>query len=552
MVAEAQRERWIAAAVLCTFAVGFAACVWAALPDGVVAMNDDFGYLRSVVETLQRGRPWTDDWLEPWNAGLSVLSALVWRATDSFLVAIQGVQAALAGLTFALLAVLLRKRGLGWGRCLVVGVIALTTPTVFWKVMEYTGVMFALPCLLLATWAAERGRWWLFLGVWLVALATRQSAAAWGALPLVAAWTHWRGRSGGYWCLLVIWAAGVVAYFLLLTLMNRTHAQGAVTGQMWANLRAIRVLELGGIGALVFFGAVGLSAWFGGARWRVAPWWQWAAVVAVAGWLGWGIEWHDRVYFEHSRFRGAGQLYLQGLLIVAAAGWLTHAMRLRRLLVGGGVAALVLVCLRRDVWDYYYIDLFVFGFLAVETDPSPAPDGKALRWACGAVGTCAAVALAWCHSLFVVEFKAETDVRWGSIALAETAQRDGRLQVTEIARLPFGYVAWELYPVSLRRRPDGGTDGENFFDYVAEGGVEVKVVDGERWSRRWISGADLRPRDVVARGEFPLAWCTAQLELARFAEARGAPPKRSLPASFVRPIFPLNDAEWATAIRLRR
>ena len=78
--------------------------VFATLPGGVVVMNDDFGYLRSVVATLQHGRPWTDEWLEPWSAGLSVLSALVYLATGSWLLAIQGVQALLARLNVILAA----------------------------------------------------------------------------------------------------------------------------------------------------------------------------------------------------------------------------------------------------------------------------------------------------------------------------------------------------------------------------------------------------------------------------------------------------------------
>lgn len=548
----APRPRWLPIAALVGFAAAFAGLVWAVLPAGVVVMNDDFGYLRSVIETLQRGRPWTNDWLEPWNAGLSILSALVWRVTGSFLIATQGVQAALAGLALALLIWLLRMRGLGWSGCVVTSIVALTMPTMFGKVMEYTGVALALPCLLLAIAAAEKGHWRLFLCVWIVALATRQSAAAWGALPLIAAWEHWRGSKRGALAAVAVWAGGVAAYFLLLTLMNRTHAQGAVTAHMWENLRAVRAAELAGIGGLVFFGAAGLATWFSRTRWRVAPWWQWIAMAIAVGWLGWGLEWHDRVYFEHSRYRDAGQLYLRGLLIVAALGWLTHAVRLRWSLCAGGVAALALVCLRRDVWDYYFIDVFVFGFLAIKSDPaasSPEPRWESVR----TTAVCsAAIVLVWCHARFAAEFKAEADSRWAAIALAEQALRDGKMQVSEIVALPFGYIGWTLFPDSLRRRPDGGTEGDNFFDYLSEFGVEVKQVAGDGWARKWMPGEDPRPRELVARGAFRVCWRQADFELVRFTARSGAPAKRALPANFVRPVFPLNDAEWAALIRAER
>ncbi len=209
---------------------------------------------------------------------------------------------------------LLRHRHLSWGWCGVTGLLALTIPTVFGKMMEYTGMALVLPCLLLAIVAAEKGWWRFFLCVWFVALATRQSAAAWGALPLIAAWERWRGRRSGFMVPLGVWAGGVATYLLLLVLMNRTHAQSAVTAHMWENLRMGRAIELAGIGGVVFFSAAGLAAWVGGARWRVARWWQWVALAILVGWLGWGVEWHDRVYFEHSRYRDAGQIYLRGLM----------------------------------------------------------------------------------------------------------------------------------------------------------------------------------------------------------------------------------------------
>lgn len=71
------------------------------MPDGVISYDDDVGYLRSVVHTLQHERPWTGVWLEPWAASLSLLSAGVYRAIGSFALAVQGVLVLCAGLAVA-------------------------------------------------------------------------------------------------------------------------------------------------------------------------------------------------------------------------------------------------------------------------------------------------------------------------------------------------------------------------------------------------------------------------------------------------------------------
>ena len=43
--------------------------VYLAMPAGVMTASDDFGYFRSIVETLQRGRPWTEVASQPRGGG---------------------------------------------------------------------------------------------------------------------------------------------------------------------------------------------------------------------------------------------------------------------------------------------------------------------------------------------------------------------------------------------------------------------------------------------------------------------------------------------------
>src|SRR5690349_17121143 len=111
----------------------FGLLIYLILPSQVVVLNDDFGYLRSVLETVQHGRPWTDDWLEPWSASLSVLSALIFKITGSFYAATCGLQAVFAGAAFGGIYTLLRDRGLSQSTAIVAGGVVLLCPTLLWK-----------------------------------------------------------------------------------------------------------------------------------------------------------------------------------------------------------------------------------------------------------------------------------------------------------------------------------------------------------------------------------------------------------------------------------
>ena len=201
------------------------------LPQGVIGpvFNDDFGYLRSIVETLQHGRPWTDDWLEPWAASLSVLSAGIFKVTGSFRLATYGLQALLAGGIVGLAAMLLHRRQVPVGLAVAWSLAGLTFPTMLWKVAEFGALPLYVFCLLAAIKAAERGRWWCFTAAWLVALASRQSALLWLALPAglmlanrEAGWGRMLGR------LALIAIGGGLVYWAIGQGMNRTNAQAVM------------------------------------------------------------------------------------------------------------------------------------------------------------------------------------------------------------------------------------------------------------------------------------------------------------------------------------
>lgn len=531
---------WLVAAGL-----AYALAVYFTLPAGVVAMNDDFGYLRSVVATLQHGYPRVDDWLEPWSVGLSGLSALTYRATGSFLAATQGVQAVLSGLSLAALAQLLRRRGLGLGSALLLAAALLTVPTIFWKTLEYTGLVVTLPCLLLAALAAEQGLWGWFGVVWVFALVTRQSAAAWGMLPLFGVLHAWRqAKDKSAWrAPAFALVAGVCAYLLASVALNKTHAQLSVTDRMFQNLQGARSAELAAIGLLVLGGCAGLGGWLMSAAWRRQAWWLAPLALAAVALVWRGIEWHDRIYLEHARYsEGSGNCYLPALLALGALGWACRRFTLDVAFAAAGAGALLLVCLRRDVWDYYLIDLAFFGFLAVRP---VAVQERARSAVTGWMVALAALVLLGVHQKFVRSFKEEIDRRWAEIDLAERALRDGRLELKEIRFLPFGYIGWQLFPVSLTRLPDGRTEGSDFFDYLEHGnhGTVMRTLEGN------VSGPSAVDPALIA-GTYPYRWLgRRQFGLHRQMWANPViAPKRALPPDFKRPVFPLNDAEWRALV----
>ena len=228
----------------------------------VIVFNDDFGYLRSVVETANRGRPWTDDWLEPWSGSFATFSAVVWRATGSFRIATQGVQLVLLMIAFIAAVVLLRRRGVAcWASVAVSGLI-LTTPTLLAKNLEYTGFVLSLPCLMLALLAAESRRWAWFTIVTGFATATRQSAIAWFAIPAAAALFNLvcdrRAVASTFRALA---ACGVGAAFFAFCNwgMNRTHAQAVITAHMWDSLTLSSAARVAGEAVMVSLACIGLG-----------------------------------------------------------------------------------------------------------------------------------------------------------------------------------------------------------------------------------------------------------------------------------------------------
>ncbi|MBE2216359.1 MAG: hypothetical protein IAE82_20970 [Opitutaceae bacterium] len=150
---------------LVPMAAAWAGVVFMLLPDTIIPYDDDVGYLRSVVHTLQHGRPWTDDWLEPWAASLSAVTAALIRLTGSFSVEVESVLVVCAGLSVVLGVMLSMRRGVSWPGAVLSALVLLSFPTVLWKQTQFTSLAIYLPAMLGALlaavgWYSSSHSWW--------------------------------------------------------------------------------------------------------------------------------------------------------------------------------------------------------------------------------------------------------------------------------------------------------------------------------------------------------------------------------------------------------
>src|SRR5688572_17268813 len=177
------KTQWFEPACLSTLALAVVAALWLSYPPSPIAFNDDFGYFRSIAATLQHGRPWTDEWLQPWAASLSALSGLIFTVTGNFRVATYGLNAVLTGAMVVFAVKLLRRQDVSLLAASLWVLVFLSFPTMLWKLAEFSAVPLYLTCLLAALWFAGRRQWGLFGVCCLIAFSSRQSALVWLALP---------------------------------------------------------------------------------------------------------------------------------------------------------------------------------------------------------------------------------------------------------------------------------------------------------------------------------------------------------------------------------
>ncbi|HET7538187.1 MAG TPA: hypothetical protein VFJ90_17125, partial [Candidatus Didemnitutus sp.] len=544
---------WLAAAVYGLF-------VYLLMPRAVFALSDDFAYLRSVVLTLQHGRPWTDEWLEPWNAGFASLSAVVFWITKNFHFATYGLLGILAGTFFFGVCRLLQSRGLATWTAIALAGIGLTFPTMFWKTVDFTGVALYAPCLVLALGAAEKRRWGWFLVWWALALSTRQSALVWGVLPLAAYYEDWRTdqRTGRAWFLPVfVVTVGALLFRGLASSMNETMAQRAITGRAW-ELWDWRTAASGwAIGAVVLLVALGLAAIV--ARFVVsgkttARAWPkpllavGLVAVAVLLWMKPG----DFISFEHAGFESiAGALDLKLVVLLAGTGLLLGRFAFRPVPLAGALAAVAVLGARSLIWDYYLLEVAVFGFFAMEANS----DGREPAGSWRLAWLAPAALLVGLNATAIVRFKAEMDRCHAVCALGSEALESGRLPPDEASFLPFGLMAWYYFPLYLQHDGAGGKDPADFGRYLKQDTVAIAWRFSKPLRGLHDHDGDL-PADrsaEIIEGKFNYCWFYgAEVVLLRNPSSQVRPAKSPYPGGYALPPFPRDNAGWRALIEQRR
>jgi len=528
-------------------------------PGGVPALNDDFGYYRSVIQTLQHGRPWTDDWLEPWSASFAGISAVLFRLTHSFYLCTYGFLALLGAVSFWASVSLFRARAFHPTAALASSALLLTFPTLLWKSIEFTGVALYLPCLLGALLYAERKNWGGFTAFWLIALASRQSAAVWGVLPAAELvrliYKPNSGRGEKLWSSGSALLSGLALVALLKFGMNKTYAQSVKTDLLFAHWPHLGALKIVVLGLGIFLCSAGLS------RYLVQPARSETENpatlrgVMIAGGLA------ALAYFiiqpllpflqvEHRLFsEPVSGCYLFILLALAIAGWLGRGLALRSDYLLTALASLILVSTRDQVWDYYYIDVGILGLFATTSGAVDSENIKANRLR----AIIPLALLGGCSLIFVLAMKGTLDRGWALCDVTEKALRAGKMTRAELSFAPFGYAGWHLYPYSIAPERTKETTLDGFGRYFIPGAVEV----GQGYSKLLHLFPRFRhepPGDrthLIASGEYRYLWLfRAKFFLLRFHTEQDAPPRTSLPtADKDFSLFPLNDGEWSQLIQ---
>jgi len=551
----AQRIGCVAAVALCAFLI-----FWTLLPNGIVVMNDDFGYLRSVLLTASKHRPWTDDWLEPWAVSLSVISASVFKITGSFRLAIHGVQClAFVGLCLTALH-LLRQRQHSIGTAPLLTFVLCLCPTILWKSLEFTALVIYVPCLVMAIGAANRNRWGIFAVCACIALSSRQSALAWFAIPAIAVLQslrtppgEWFARSRGP---MLACLAGGATWCACEFGMNQTHARQVMTAAMWGSFQPRSMI--GWLAFALLLGLVCIGA-ANGLRWLdrnsehrrdgrsgFRPTWYGLIVTALIVILI-SLEVHAKVQFEHDLYRSnAGGFYVGSWIAIAVAGWLVRPFRLDLRCVGGALASALLVSLRPATWDYYWIDTALLAFFAV-SDAAPGATTiesnhlvlrrRSLIHRLAAFVVLAAMLLP--SARWLGRVKAISDDCRAKEVLLEHSLRAGEILPSQLSEAPFGFKGWHLFPYFIKTSEGTTAYIAKFQDYLSEGSLT--------WETR---GADnpnpiSEPETIVRAEIFPIGWSGTkhQFILRHQASETPAPVKIDY-THYSFEAFPLNDAEW--------
>ena len=559
------------------WAAAFGLLIWFVLPWMVVTVDDDFGYLRSVVETFRRGRPWTYDWLTPWAASLTALAGFLFKISGSFKFAIQTSLMIAAALAWLGLTSFLTSKGVSRLKSCVIAFLILGSPSVVFMLLMFTSVSLYMGCLWLCIWLSSREKWGWFFVAWFAGLAARQSAVTWLALPAWAVletwWKtgEWPWRERKAWPPALVIISGGLALLFLKLVMNPTYGQAVVA----AATKGFHGVSLA-LGLLILIAGAGCSCFAvcladreqlrRGLLSLRSP--LRCGLVLVAGLLGFiGARWFaDHIVCTHSTYGDPLASWWFALVgIVAGAGLVFRPVVPHGGMIIAGLGAAALVSLYGGVFDYYFIDGFFWGFAAavVPVQRRTSETASSSFRLASAAGIAVVVALVVWNCRSLVRHKYEMDRVAALNVLYEKALREKKIQPHEIGLAPFGFVGWRMEPYfhANQGRESGDLGG---FLFCVDGwdgshGMASVIQMPKAISRlhAWLPSHNnallghSKEAVSIAKLRVPLLWFyKATIELRKMP---GPVPREGKVTvnygAYQDHPFPLNDAEWRDLIR---
>ncbi len=548
--------------------------VWLCLPDRVVAIDDDYGYLRSIQETWQKGRPWTNEFLVPFAVTTSLLTCGLFALTGSMVVGVHGALALCAMVFYVGFVAVLRYAGVSRWLAALTGVLVLTGPTVFFMLLMFTSVPVYWAGLVMCVAAAVKKKWGWFAIAFVLSLATRQSALVWLAVPgwllVEQVWAS-RARwprvkiSGGPVVAIMI---GVGAFVALKLGMNETNGQ-RVAEEAMARMPGGGIMSF--VGVLTIVGGYGWACLLLGigqreqvSRGRWLP----AIFGALLG-VGLAIWALGLLYAVHNCYIDTWAKPTMGVMgAVAGLGLVLYPRLPWWPALMTGIAAWLPQLIYVSGFDYYYIETFLWGLVAALFGRSVRRE--ALVMGTGAKGgflerglvrwvgvALAATVLVW-NGRCLIKHKLSQDRSSAFCQLYEKALDEGLLLPHEVGFSPFGYAGWLFDEHFLA---NGGVRPGGFVAYMdawnGERGTGVltfypRYMDKRRKSTQWFpahSSSSLRNHpeaSVVASIDAKILWFwKARFEIRRVHREDQREDLLALDyGNFTREVFPLNDAEW--------
>lgn len=548
-----------------------------------VIRSDDFGYLRSIIGTLERGRPYVYDWLEPFGVVFSGACALLYKVTGHFLWSTWGFQAVCVLALYPLLHRLVSRRMAEGPAALAVLSLA-TFPVFFAKAADFHAGICTLDLFLAALILAESGRWLWFFPMAFLAFSNRQNHACLMLLPAWTAGIQWHRTRKAPWPLLAGIGVFVAAAGALALAMDRGYAA------MNAGFLHAAPLDLAGRGLLslaagtfMVLGCLSLLALLTGGRKPELRRWKYplAASVALLSLLPF---WHDSLIRTDTPLFGLlawpqVNRVLPWLLLPSL--WLLDFRLLRpspHVILAAGYV--LIASLRGIWWDYYFLELSVLCLLialARVTAMVPGEESKGHPFAAAPPGpevpadALAEVpdAAAQFHFpppraaltrparafLYLVLagnlgyaylLKVQTDKQALAVRTMERLEREGRITEDAMTGATFGYLGWKLFDWFTAHEGREFGDLADFMGYVRRDRVVIET--GLPW-RRGFKGALPATAVSLDSGTCRVGFAEVAYRVADFRGPEAEIPIMGRPmtldtARYRPPRYPLDDAEW--------